>query len=276
MKNKYNSLELKKIQYIEYCMLVEIDRICKKNNIEYFLDSGTSLGAIRHSGFIPWDDDIDVGMLREDYEKFNNIVVREINKLYEVQNIYTDKYTYVSYTKIRCKNTEFVEYCNRKNKGMKGVYVDIFPYDKVPENEVERKKYIKKNLLLNKIFTYKSIPDITRKPDTGLQLIKYIMRRIIHYFCNIIPKKFIFNILNNTRKKYYMTDSNYICCLEFLKKPVILKKDRIIPLKETVFEDQLFPIPRDVDYYLSNMYGNYMILPSEDKRIGHSPYKIKL
>ena len=97
---------LKKIQQIELDILLEVDRICKKHEIEYFLDFGTLLGAVRHSGFIPWDDDIDIGMTRDNYEKFLKIASSELKKDYFLQNVYTERETPFLYSKIR-KNGKF-------------------------------------------------------------------------------------------------------------------------------------------------------------------------
>ena len=117
---------IKEMQKIELEMLLEVDRICKKFNIRYFLIAGTLLGAIRHKGFIPWDDDIDIIIPLNDYIKFCKVAEKELNKNYFLQNYKTD-FTAMWYTKIRKNNTTAIQ-ANHKNKlHHQGIWIDIFP-----------------------------------------------------------------------------------------------------------------------------------------------------
>ena len=117
-------------------ILKEVHSICMKNNIKYFLHFGTLIGAVRHNGFIPWDDDIDIGMLRPDYEKFLKIVKNNLSKDYIVQNQKTDKGFAFCFTKIMLQDTVWIEQNSiRTNKKYNGIYIDVFPFDKVPEKE---------------------------------------------------------------------------------------------------------------------------------------------
>ena len=126
-----NNKKLRKVQMVEVEILDEIDRICKKNNIKYFLVGGTLLGAVRHGGFIPWDDDIDLGMLREDYEKFIDICINsdELDKKYFMHSDETDSDYWLPFIKIRKNNTTFDEKVIKNCDTHKGIYVDIFPMD---------------------------------------------------------------------------------------------------------------------------------------------------
>ena len=125
----------------KYCLdiLLEIDRICKKYSIDYYLYAGTLLGAVRHKGFIPWDDDIDVVMFRKDYNRFLDICKKESKgSRYELQTIETDPYTNNPWAKLHDKNTAFISGF-RREEAMEGVNIDIFPIDNAPDNSIIRK-----------------------------------------------------------------------------------------------------------------------------------------
>ena len=132
----YSEQEIKRIQEIESSILYDIDRFCKANGIEYFIIGGTALGAVRHGGFIPWDDDIDIGMKRSDHNKFLSLKPNAIGDSYVIASRETEKNCPFPYPKVRMLGTEFIEYCNYGIKNISnGVYIDVFPFDKVPENE---------------------------------------------------------------------------------------------------------------------------------------------
>ena len=118
---------LRKAQLIMLDELIEVDRICKKYNISYWLDSGTLLGAVRHKGFIPWDDDIDICMLQEDYEKFFSIAKKELNDKYFLQVKETDEMTTSPYMKVRHRDSILIEEnFTEKEKFHQGIFLDIF------------------------------------------------------------------------------------------------------------------------------------------------------
>ena len=129
---KYMEKEkLKKLHNVEVEILDEFNRICNKHNLQYFLSYGTLLGAVRHQGFIPWDDDLDVSMPREDYEKFIEIAEDELNKEYYIDNKNTNDKYYLNFTKLRKKNTVFEQDFQVNYDGPKGIWVDIFPIDEI-------------------------------------------------------------------------------------------------------------------------------------------------
>ena len=127
--------KLRKVQLTELKILEKIDEICKKNNINYFLIGGTLLGAVRHKGFIPWDDDIDVGMLREDYEKFINVCLKNgaLGKDYYLHCNESDNDYFIPFIKVKKNNTTFAEKNIENINTHKGIFLDIFPYDNVPK-----------------------------------------------------------------------------------------------------------------------------------------------
>ena len=139
---------LRKVQLAQLEIGKEIKRVCDENGIKYFLDSGTLLGAIRHKGFIPWDDDMDMGMLREDYERFIEIAPKELKPEYFLQTWKTDKSYPYAFAKIRKKGTVFIEAVSQKTNAHNEIFVDVFPYDIYPDDETVRTKLTKKIMLL--------------------------------------------------------------------------------------------------------------------------------
>ena len=142
MQRNITTEEVKLIQKIQLDILKEVDRICKSENIRYGIDGGTLLGAIRHKGFIPWDPDVDVIMLREDYEKFYNASLRLMNNnKYFLQEERTDSYYRWGFTKIRRVDTNFVRVGQEHLKMQNGIFIDILIMDNVPDNYIKRKLY---------------------------------------------------------------------------------------------------------------------------------------
>ncbi len=171
---------IKEVQAIELEILLEVDRICREYEIPYFLDSGTLLGAVRHKGFIPWDDDIDIGMLRSDYERFLSIANRELGSEYFLQTYRTDGAP-IMFAKVRKKGTTFVEFRLRNIPMEHGLFIDVFPYDFLPQ-EGDVWQHIKACADMYQKFQYRLIPDRALRPDGSLTWYpKAILRRMVHW-----------------------------------------------------------------------------------------------
>lgn len=267
--------QLRDVQLIELEMLIEVARVCDENGIEYFLDSGTALGAIRHKGFIPWDDDIDIGMTRENYDKFLKIAPEKLGEDYFMQSRYTDKNCPYIFAKVRKNKTVFMEW-NKRNINMHhGIYIDIFPYDNVPNDETRRKNYFKKCRLLYRLFLIRSIPDRDLPPENSMKwVVLAFIRKTLHWIFKIIPISLIERRLNELFQKYNQNQTEYLTCHVFSKSYVFKKKD-LFPTKQVKFEKHYFHGVNNIDKYLKVLYGNYMNLPPEDKRKGHMPYKVQ-
>lgn len=273
---EYSKSELRNVQEIEIEILRDIKRVCEENDIEYFLIGGTALGAQRHEGFIPWDDDIDIGMTRENYNKFLNIAQSYIHKDFFLQTPYEDKNSPFAYAKVRKNNTVFVEWCNRNVRMHSGIYVDIFPYDNIPDDEFLRKKQFQKVQLLQKLFMWRQTPDINVKPLNIGEHIKNFIRRSIYLFIKLIPKKIILSKLNYQMCLYNDTNTKTKACLFFPKYMVECMENEVLyPLCYTMFENISVPVPNNIDKYLKTHYGNYEELPPKEERVGHKPYRIK-
>lgn len=246
-----NKEKLKKAKNVMINILIEIDKICKKNNINYWIDSGTLLGAVRHKGFIPWDDDIDICMLPEDYNKFLNIAKQELKLEYFLDNKQTDLEVLFKYSKIRERNSIFVEEGENINeKYHQGIFVDIFVMNYLKNSAINHRKLY--NFLLK-------TKDLVEKRGKYLK-IKFILKKLNVFY--IVES--IFNFLFSSKIKI-----NYLGYKYSFKRIHLLKN--IYPLSEIEFEGHVFPCPNNPDAYLKELYGNtYMELPPEKDRVWHA------
>lgn len=277
MSKFYTQEELKKIQSLELEALRTIISVCEKCNIEYFLIAGSVLGAIRHDGFIPWDDDIDIGMTRDNYRRFLKEAPALLPEKYYLQTPYNDKNNPYFYSKLRINGTKVVEYCNRKIDMHHGVYVDIFPLDEVPDDEQLNKAQHEKVQKLIRLFSLRQVPDISDKPITIPDKLKGIFRRLLYYVARIIPYGYLIDKLEKEFTKYNGTEQKNFACLNYPKRETnyVLKTD-LYPLTNHIFDGLMVKIPYNYDTYLKTHYKDYMKLPPEDQRFGHKPYYVEL
>jgi lipopolysaccharide cholinephosphotransferase len=242
-----------KVQKVEVEILDEFVRICKENNFIYFIIAGTLLGAVRHKGFIPWDDDIDVAMPRKDYEKFLDFYenIKETGFF-----VLSDRYP----NKIICPFTKLCKKGTVSLNMAKAINIDIFPFDNciLPFLSLQTK-------LINRIwglYRIKSNCDVPRKK------IKFILSKILCFF---LPLRFIHFIHKRLCLLFNNLNTNYITSFsgKYGYKKETHKYDTMYPLLKIVFEGKQYFAPGNWDLYLKNMYGNYMELPPVEQRIGH-------
>ncbi|MEQ3307443.1 LicD family protein [Fusobacterium varium] len=240
---------LKKMQFLENEILDFIVKICSENNLKYWLDFGTLLGAVRHQGFIPWDDDIDIAMQREDYKKFQNFFSNyDSDGRFDII-FYEDKFL-----KVIDKKSYVID-----EKGEKiNIFVDIFPFD-----------YYSNKILIN--FIDKFFIEI-HKYKTNKTFIKSLKNIFINLrkeiYKKVLKKIFIKKRLTFSERKLYMgraVETNF--------KINILRIDEIFPLSKLEFENKLYNVPKQYDKYLKKIYGNYMKFPPENERHTHQIVK---
>ena len=249
--------EMKKVWQTELDILEEIMKICEKNDIKYYANGGTILGGIRHQGFIPWDDDIDLMMLRKDYDKFMDIAIKELKEPYFCQCYKTEKNYFRGHIQVRNSNTTAIIDEDKYNEYNKGIWVDIFPLDNVPDDEEEREKFITEIKKRKEKISYLAY---NKKP-------KNYIKRILKPICLKIYLKF-FNLdkaikeLEEYATKYKNIETKYseMLILELGK----FEYDNNWFKEETKinFEYLKLPTIKKYDEYLEKQYGkDYMEIP---------------
>ena len=238
-------LRLQQLRMLE--MLNYIDEVCKKYNIKYWLSSGTLLGAVRHGGFIPWDDDLDIEMLKEDFEKFVNVMMQEENKNYTLQIHKTDSNYFAPYGKMRDLHS-YLKEVNTNDLYYKyhGIYIDIFVLEPSSSYWLTR---LSSGIQGKAFYTMNTI-----------KLEK--LRKMITKCFYLIIYNFIFPCLSFLSKIGAKTQLRHVHGSCFLRPRY---STDIFPLDKLEFEGALFPVPWNYDSCLRNIYGNYMELPDLDK-----------
>ena len=259
--------DLRKAQLLMLKILKEVHKICEENNIKYFLSDGTLIGAIRHQGFIPWDDDLDIGMLREDYEKFCKIAPQILSENFILQNFQTDKGYGLQFGKVILKNTVWIEkVAKNTNRQWSGIYIDIFPYDNITENKKKQKLINRLYIFIQGLILIKFKYINISNYESMAKKLKYVLKKI--YLCTI-SKKLLIYIRDSICKRYLNKSKTLVTKYggNFYKNqnPYNFYKD----LTLQTFEDTSFYIPKNYDKILKNLYGNYMEIPPIEKQRQH-------
>jgi lipopolysaccharide cholinephosphotransferase len=260
---------LRQVQLIQLEMLMEVDRICRKCNIKYNIIAGTLLGAVRHGGFIPWDDDADVALLRPEYEKFREACKTELDttRFYFQDHRSTEGYRW-GYGKLRRKNTLFLREHQEHMPYEQGIFIDIFPLDGVPDNYLFRCIHNLQCTIIRKVLW----SAVGRKADKNV-----IMRRLYGHLYKI-PTSIVFNCYHKLIDKSNRKKTKMVRILMFPtpnKKYGYYRKwyEESSNIK---FENHYFKGIREYNEYLTFKFGDYMTLPEENQRKVHPVSDIKL
>lgn len=250
---------LKEIQQFELKMLKDVVKACDDNNIKYLLASGTLLGAVRHGGFIPWDDDIDIYMTLENYKKFLKVGQKALGNKYFVQTYRTDKYCNEMWIQVRANGTTSMP---KKFKNWDihfGICMDIFPIVGVSDDPLKKAKQ-KKALAFSRSLISDNYMKAVGLPFTSKQRLLYMIPLSIRkLFCRLLEHKYLLN------PEKYATCANiwYDITKEYPYRV-------FSPLTKIKFEDEYFTTTEKYDEYLTLLYGDYMTPPDESQRGGHS------
>ena len=253
---------LLKVQPALLDIALEIRRVCEENDIRYFLCCGSFLGAVRHQGFIPWDDDLDIGMLREDYEKFCRIAPEKLGENYCLQTWYTDPDYHLPFGKVRRKHTLYLEAKTRQLRE-NGFFVDVFPFDNAPEDRKERKAYADR---LASLFRTR-LMKVGAKPWMDNDRINWKKRiGYLYYQLKAIP----FTERQLSEKYDALATSaprgDTVCRQRGLNNLNCYRRSWCEELSDYPFEGELLAGPADYDGFLRAQFGDYMVLPPEDQR----------
>lgn len=263
---------LRKLQKTELQILLDVDKFCRAHEIPYSLYGGTALGAVRHSGFIPWDDDLDIVMTRDNFNRFCAEWDREPLEGYCLQNTQTDINCGINHTKIRKMNTLFLADEGDRNKKYNGIWIDIMVFDKVPSNFFST-VYLYWNTIKSFLYTRGN----TRMDADGKvkSAIKKVLIMIPESFRERQMKKITEHI-----QKYRAVQANYHWMSLSCPK-VLIKKQQFPPeiadeYIEIPFEGNMVMVFKNYKKMLEIDFGNYMELPPEEQRVcPHRPVLIK-
>ena len=272
----YTPEELERLQATLYRILAEIKRVCDKHGIRYFITGGTAIGAYFWGKILPWDDDVDVGMPRADYERFARIAQEEMGQDYFLQTPQTDPHVPFFFMKVRMNGTEFNEGTFRKLNIHQGIYVDIFPFDRMPENK--RIEKIQHNILffLNGLFIAKEIwqwrhcgrCDIEEPRERGFW--PCLMTRLL---ITLLPKRLIFWLMVRTQTLFNRSRSPYY--KNIITKSEYVAADDIVHARLVKLGDLEVAAPKDLLQYLNNHYGQVRKDIPEEMKVNHRPFKLK-
>lgn len=252
---KMDSSELKKYQV---GILDYVHEFCVKNNIKYFIDSGTLLGAVRHGGYIPWDDDIDVGMLREEYDVFREKFTDETGR-YVFASVETDKKCPFAHGKVYDTHTVLYEPDERGRK--LAVNIDVFVYDDAPEDDALLEEQYKKRDIYRYLNNRR-----TGVPASDVPFKTKVVYYTFHYVLKVFPFNFFTKMVSKNSQRYKGENTSRVGNFTAYTKMICSKRvfDEFIDIE---FEGKKYRAPKGYDEWLRAFYGDYMELPPEEKRV---------
>lgn len=278
MVKEYTPEILKKLQQYELEILKDFIKVCEENDLSYFAFAGTAIGAVRHGGFIPWDDDIDVAIPRADYDKLIEIFKHNYADKYYILNAEEcNKYPLMT-TRICLKDSMFVERFFKHLDAPLGIFLDVYPLDTPASDEKEHKRQQRAAFILGKLLILKHCP-FPLIPFKGIKgKLVHAATWCVWAFLNLfgISHKRIYNKAISYTRKHNGEESEYYEHFFSQKYAagVNLKSD-IFPLKKLPFEDIKVCFMNNYEKELRDSFGDYMQLPPPEKRKNHFPYVLK-
>ena len=247
-------------------ILDEIVRICELHNLRYYLIGGTLLGAIRHAGFIPWDDDLDIVMPRKDYESLMCLCETELDEAYYLQSYRNEPDFWLPFSKVRKKNTLFLENQAPVNFSLKkmGIFVDVFPLDDAKkERGFQRVQW--------KLFRLFRVMQDAKYPNTQVSGFCHFLSAFFSNQKLLRLQQWAMKLANEESKTYYVNFGS-----QYGIRKQTIAKDRYDPPTKVKFEGKKYNAPCDWDYFLKRIYGgSYMEIPSPEKRAMYPSHTIK-
>ena len=275
MENYKKSDVTQYIQTVDMDIMISLKNVLEQHGLKYFLIAGSVLGAVRHEGFIPWDDDVDFGMPRKDYEQFIQNMNKWLPEGFHAENYHTnDSYKYYI-TRVYNDNAPIKELRGEGGGTATNVSIDIFPFDGTPENKIVRLFFIKQIMVWRMLASFANRNNIDTKRSRGL------IEKLLINVANLIRiDRFVnsstfYQIIDKKLKKYKYEESKYVGSLMgAYREKEIVQRTWIEPLKTYKFENQEFLGPGDFDSYLTHMYGDYLKVPPYEKIIEKKHFEL--
>lgn len=264
-------ISLGELKKIELDILTEIDKICKEQNIRYSLCGGTLLGAVRHGGFIPWDDDIDIFMPRPDYNRFIDYCIKNPTTFALICNKTDKRYGYL-FAKAMAKNTVIREENNNPKNIDMGVYVDIFPIDGLAGTFKKAEKKFAKSSFKRELLVASNWKKFFRSKTRKwyvepIRFAFFILSRFVN------QSKLILSIEKLYPEELFEKAEFSACICGSYRSNEIAKKEIYTQYLDIEFEGKTFKGLKNYDKYLSNIYGDYMQLPPKEKQVSHHTFE---
>ena len=264
-------IDLKRLKEIQVDMLKAFDTFCKDNSLTYFLTYGTLIGALRHKGYIPWDDDIDLMMPRKDYNRlishFNTSCTDMSLRVIEHS---IDSQYYLPFAKLVNSKTVLKE--NVDNDYEIGIYIDIFPLDNLSDDFGQAKKVMKKAFRFNRRLQFKTI-SLTKKRSLIKNVILIMGKTILH-FQNI--SHILSSFDNFCQSKMSDRFTKYVGVMTGTSagdESRVFRKEWFENVEYAWFENQEYPVPIGADALLKQLYGDYMTPPPKDQQVTHHSFE---
>lgn len=258
-------LTLEETKEVLLGIMDDIDAFCRKHNITYYLGYGTLIGAVRHQGFIPWDDDIDILMKREDYERFCMEYPKYDHGNYKLVDLHNNKQWIKPFAKVCDTRTELNPLWLKDSTCRVGVAVDIFPLDAV-DGEKEKEELLYKQEKMMMLLDLK-----VAKAKPSMTWLKFVIKRILAVFVAMVPVHYYVSKMEKMAMSYGGTDAKLMgeVAFPFDGNKEVMSIETFEGVIELPFEGRNYMAPKNYDAYLRHIFGEYMELPKEEDRVGH-------
>lgn len=261
-----NEIDVKKylLEVLDY-----IDSVCKENNIKYFILFGTLLGAVRHKGFIPWDDDIDIVMFRLDYDRFIDLIEKKQHPSFGIITHKNNQKYYLPFAKVYSKKTILFEHVPRPVK--MGVYVDVFPLDYCGNSFDEAASFVGECYKNQRLLNIKNLKFSAKRNFAKNIFLFFLKASLVFTRRRKIVKKMYEKAISmdNVYKKYVSS-----LCMIVYKEKAIFDSDLFDETIRLEFEGRTYMAPKNYEAILKNLYGDYMKLPPIEKQVSHHGYDL--
>ena len=271
LDREYPPGTLERVQQIETQMLGEIDRICRKHGLTYWIDGGTCLGAVRHKGFIPWDDDIDVGMPIDDFHRFQELAKSELPAHISLHQMATDATQYVLWGKLYHEGTTFIENDAYEAGCDECVFIDVFPYIRLDEKGDDHGVgHLKRTQLWTKLIYLYRLKNPTVLDNLSWRAVAKVGWRVINAMLHVFTSQE--KLRKHFEKACVAKNPGEWWGNPSAAHPYPFHQTTLMDPVELPFEGMMVYAPHNWDKFLTDLYNDYMELPPEDQRHTHTPF----